>query len=436
MAGLDLAHEDMAPLLNPGAAALLAIVPLGELGLLLARSKRERRRSRGAGFWYLLFAFVPPVSYGFAVLLGGLPRAVIRLGLEDWILTEEVLLLLPYLVISALGRIYKHRYSSLFQRHRTHRLAVRELVLGFRGEIALIVPLLFFVLACDLLSLHPGLDEAIQNSPTLLSLFLFAAVLLLIVFYPPLLKILWGLERLNAKTLGYGKLHDFLKAQGYKVRDVLEWNTGGLVINAAILGFLPPWRYIMLTDTMLRLFEEEEIIAVVAHEIGHGKKRHTSLFVFCSLAFMAGLALVDTHLRPLDSFGESIYAAGAVYLPIIGFYVWGVFGFLSRRFEVEADIYAVRAMNEPTRFIRTLDRLGSLSRMSRRRKSWRHFSIDKRIAILRTFFPEHDGAPGSTHALTRFERRVKGLKIAAMMVSSLLLILFFLDLISGNPPAI
>ena len=41
-----------------------------------------------------------------------------------------------------------------------------------------------------------------------------------------------------------------------------------MVINAAVAGFLPPFRYVFLSDGLLSYLGDEEIAAVFAHEMG------------------------------------------------------------------------------------------------------------------------------------------------------------------------
>ena len=127
---------------------------------------------------------------------------------------------------------------------------------------------------------------------------------------------------------------------------------------------------------------------------------------------------------------------------------------------MEADVFAVRTLDNPALFIHTLDRLGRMNAKARRRGNWRHFSIDRRIALLRAFFPvaalpvaadpgsdtdsdtsssNHtaprrydDDRPGEQQgspALQQFEKRQRVLKIGALACSLVFFALFAADLI-------
>lgn len=104
---------------------------------------------------------------------------------------------------------------------------------------------------------------------------------------------------------------------------------------------------IVLYDTLLNSMSHEEIIAVLAHEIGHWKKKHLLktliLFEFFSLAALyASSKLIqgDIITRLFNISADTIYAkfvilaffGGIISLPVQIF-----FNYLSRRYEWEAD---------------------------------------------------------------------------------------------------
>ncbi|MBU0755300.1 MAG: hypothetical protein KJ645_09180, partial [Planctomycetes bacterium] len=98
---------------------------------------------------------------------------------------------------------------------------------------------------------------------------------------------------------------------------------------------------------------------------------------------------------------------------------WGlVFGFLSRRFEMEADIFGAAAVENPALFIHTLEHVAQAGRVARGKGSWRHFSIARRVDSLRKVFFE------DPMIATRFWRRMKWVRLM-MIGSSLVLFLLF-----------
>lgn len=112
---------------------------------------------------------------------------------------------------------------------------------------------------------------------------------------------------------------------------------------------------IVLFDTLINDLSKEEIVAVLAHEIGHYKKKHTLSGIFLSL-LQTGLMFYIFSLiiaNPLLSealgaeehgFHLSLIAFGILYSPISTFLGLGM-NILSRKNEYEADDYALKNYN-------------------------------------------------------------------------------------------
>jgi Zn-dependent protease with chaperone function len=75
---------------------------------------------------------------------------------------------------------------------------------------------------------------------------------------------------------------------------MLKWPIfEGRMLTAGIMGLVPRYRYILITESLMDVLSIEELKAVVAHEMGHAKYRH--------LLFLPSL-LPGVHgpfLRPL-----------------------------------------------------------------------------------------------------------------------------------------
>jgi STE24 endopeptidase len=107
---------------------------------------------------------------------------------------------------------------------------------------------------------------------------------------------------------------------------------------------------IVLYDTLIEQMTTEEIVAVLAHEIGHYKKQHTRQSLILSIVqtgimlFVLGLFLRDdAHSMALGakagSFHVGIIAFGIIFSPISTLIGIGM-NVLSRKNEFEADAYA------------------------------------------------------------------------------------------------
>ena len=142
--------------------------------------------------------------------------------------------------------------------------------------------------------------------------------------------------------------------------------------NAYFTGFGKTKR-IALFDTLIANHVTEELVGVLAHEIGHAKLGHIKKFVVVSLAssllmlWMLSCFIADPRLY--EAFGVSfdpigghtpIYAGlvffGFLYAPIA--MVLGLLGnMLSRKHEFEADAFAAKTTNNADTMITALKKL-------------------------------------------------------------------------------
>ena len=108
---------------------------------------------------------------------------------------------------------------------------------------------------------------------------------------------------------------------------------------------------IVLFDTLLQQMSQEEILAVLAHEVGHWKKKHvlkrivlTEAMAFCGL-FLSFLLLKSSWLPGLVGLSEASFYARVVILgflsSLVMFPLTPLWSFLSRRDERESDRFAV-----------------------------------------------------------------------------------------------
>jgi len=169
-------------------------------------------------------------------------------------------------------------------------------------------------------------------------------------------------------------------------------------MTAGVMGLLPRFRYILVTDSLLDFLSEEELKAVMAHEMGHIKYRHLLFYVFFLLGYMAiSFGLFDVFFYVMATqpglFGllssQKEFQAGIFYwllsLPIILsiiLYFRYVMGFFMRNFERQADLYSVKLMGNAEPTIMSLEKIARASGQSRHHPSWHHFSIAERVEFL------------------------------------------------------
>jgi len=134
--------------------------------------------------------------------------------------------------------------------------------------------------------------------------------------------------------------------------------------NAAFTG-LGKTKRIILGDTLLDSYSNEEIETVIAHELGHFKKKHIikNILIGTVSSFLTLFLIALLYQKSLGWFGfESITQVAAIPLLVlwsmlIGLVTTPLGNILSRKFEFEADEYAVRETKNPFAFKQTLEKL-------------------------------------------------------------------------------
>lgn len=149
------------------------------------------------------------------------------------------------------------------------------------------------------------------------------------------------------------KIQAFAGKVGFKLDNiyVIDGSKRSTKANAYFTG-LGPKKRVVLYDTLIDELTEEEIVAVLAHEVGHYKKRHTLRSMVVSVIQMGVLfwlfSLCVNNVALSEALGgDRVYfqlgliAFAILYSPVnlilgVGMNVW------SRNNEYEADAFAAR----------------------------------------------------------------------------------------------
>jgi len=147
------------------------------------------------------------------------------------------------------------------------------------------------------------------------------------------------------------KIELFAQERGFRLKNifVIDGSKRSTKANAYFSGFGPKKR-IVLYDTLQNDLTEEEIVAVLAHEIGHYKKKHvlvnlvisvflTGLMLFLFSLVAASPALAGALGSEKASFHLGLVAFGILYTPLA--LITGLItNFISRKNEFAADRFA------------------------------------------------------------------------------------------------
>ncbi len=166
------------------------------------------------------------------------------------------------------------------------------------------------------------------------------------------------------------RIVDLCSRSGVYVKGIFTFNLSKNTrkANAAFTGIGKAKR-IILGDTLVNAFTEEEVATVFAHELGHYRHHHiaigmslgvvstffglylTSLAYAWSVNFLGFTTLYDIAALPLL----------AVWLTFYGLLTNPLDNILSRRHERQADTYAVRVTRNGAAFISALQKLATMN---------------------------------------------------------------------------
>ena len=147
------------------------------------------------------------------------------------------------------------------------------------------------------------------------------------------------------------KIESYTNKVGYSLKNIyiIDGSKRSSKANAFFSG-LGPRKTIALYDTLVEKHTEEELVAVLAHEVGHYKKKHVFTTLFLTI-FQLGLMcfLLETCLKVGEIsqalggkkmvFHLGLVAFGILYSPV-GTILSILMNINSRKNEFEADHYA------------------------------------------------------------------------------------------------
>jgi STE24 endopeptidase len=164
------------------------------------------------------------------------------------------------------------------------------------------------------------------------------------------------------------RLLDLARRTGFRAQSiqVMDGSKRSRHSNAFFTGF-GKFRKIVLFDTLMQQLEERELEAVLAHEIGHYKKRHIrKLMIFSAVTSLAGfyaLSVLAGQAWFYESFGfapGNIVPALLLFTLLAGlvtFWFTPLGNWISRKHEYEADAFAAGVMKETDSMVGALRKL-------------------------------------------------------------------------------
>lgn len=356
----------------------------------------ETRRYNRIRRWLGISDFL--VGFAFLIVLlvtgwtGSLRDIAWRMGFQNYSAAVFMYLLLLMLISKALGSGFD---SYGFRLERRYKLSTQRLRSWFWDEVkGFLVGLLMGTIVVELL--YFTIRQWPQNWWLLawglfMVLFVVLAQLAPVVLFP----IFYKFEPLDNEELRR-RLVVLTERAGTRVRGVYRWKLSEKTkkANAALTG-LGMTRRIILADTLLDNYTDDEIEAVLAHELGHHVHRHILKSVFVQAAitlfgfWAANWALhyaVDHHLFDFVQIADfADLPLLALVATVLSFLLMPALNAYSRFNERQADRYAFESIATVEPFISSMNKLADQNLAERTPSKWvewlfhSHPSISRRL---------------------------------------------------------
>ncbi|TVQ04087.1 MAG: hypothetical protein EA381_00650 [Planctomycetaceae bacterium] len=364
------------------------------------------------------------VGLGLALagLIGFRFAAAIRFSplLVESIFLQAIFLLSPAMSLLAITLAAEH-FASQCQRHERGRFrsAIPRIAVAlFRMVGWLTIPILTLLLIADISRWVWPVAAISAGIPSGLVTLVLAA--LAIPFLVPwLANRIWQTRPLDDAHFGWlVELSERVVGPGLDVR---RWDTGMEFSNAAVVGFFPRARSLLLSDRLLRDASAEQLGLLTLHELAHLRRGHLWMR---ALAVTPGWLLAVAWVRWVDAGPLSLVLANVAAIWV----TLGLLRIVAHTTEYDADRVACQlairfgplslapltpcttggqpiAMNpietdlreQAERYCAALRSVGKLGEgtdtAAAQRTSWMHPSIDARCRSLRDWADKAAGTP-------------------------------------------
>lgn len=286
-------------------------------------------------------------------------------------------------------------YQKVFGREYT---TTRFLLANIKANLPIVLPWIVLSLLNDMVAFlpWPALQSVIRSEWGDL-LFFGMFLLFVLLFFPPLVRRLWGCKTLPESALR-SRLVAFCKKQHFSAEIYLWPLFEGRVLTAGIMGVVPGLRYILITPALIETMSEEELEAVMAHEIGHVKRMHLLLYFLLiggfsfvignfsepAISFFLSRDFFYTLINKTNVYPDTLITIFGVvpFLAVMLFYFRYIFGYFLRNFERQADIHVFPILGNSRALISAFEKISIMSGDIRDQPSWHHFGIGERVDYL------------------------------------------------------
>ena len=328
----------------------------------------------------------------------GLPSTM-----DDWLVFKmlptvlAIVFLLLFLLLLTI--VWINAYPTYRRLYGTG-LSRRDYIIGnWRMSVPILIPWVMISLLSDIIFALPFEAPKRFLSTTEGEVVFFVGFLVVVaVFAPIVIQRLWGCYPLEPGFYRE-RIRDLCRRAGIGYRNIMYWPIfGGRMLTAGVMGIARKFRYILVTESLLRALTPEEVDAVIAHEIGHVKKHHLLYYIFFMACFMLVVFAIYDVTIYLILYAEPLFKAvlnlgisqatlvwslhSAIFLAAFLIYFRFIFGYFMRTFERQADVYVYSLFDTARPMIATFHKIALTSGQSPDKPNWHHYSIRERIDYL------------------------------------------------------
>jgi len=165
-------------------------------------------------------------------------------------------------------------------------------------------------------------------------------------------------------------IQEYASSAGYKTSQifVMDGSKRSTKSNAFFTGY-GRTRRIALFDTIINKHTVAELVAIIAHEVGHYKKKHIiqgmvlgiaqmGLIFYLLSVFLGSPGLYEAFYMEQTSIYTGLIFAGMLLVPLEMLLSIGL-NMLSRKNEYQADRFAAETIDEPSSFVEALKKLSA-----------------------------------------------------------------------------
>ena len=280
-------------------------------------------------------------------------------------------------------------------------------------SIPVVLPWLLISGTSDILQLLPfEAPKKFLAAPSGQLMFFLVFLIVTAVTGPAIIQKFWRCRPLESGDIR-SRIETLSRRAGFTFANIVYWPIfGGRMITAGVMGIVKSFRYLLVTEALLQFLNPDEIDAVIAHEIGHVRKKHLLFYLF----FFAGYVIISytlydvllmvilyvpqfyrimEHILSQETTATSaLFTAGTILSFLI--YFRYIFGYFMRNFERQADAYVFTLFSSSMPLITTLEKIALTSGQPADKPNWHHFSITQRVDFLkrceadRSWIQRHD----------------------------------------------